>query len=142
MGLTHHWERETELFQKAFALAVADCERVIIKLAIPIAGIDGSGNPIFKPDTIAFNGQGGAACEPLEIHQTEFDRRGRKRFMQFAKTNNAPYDLCVRASLICLKHHLGDAIAIMSDAKDPEWEDARRVCHEVLGYGLDFRLET
>lgn len=140
MGFTHHWERETELGQEAFARAIADCQRITTKLAIPLAGIDGSSTPIFRPDAIAFNGQGAGACEPFEIHQAEFDRTGKKRFIQFVKTNHAPYDLCVRTCLICLKHQLGDAITIMSDANETEWQEARQVCHETLGYGMNFQL--
>jgi hypothetical protein len=141
MGMTHSWERSTEVVRQSFARAVAASKRVVEHLQIPLAGYDGTGDPIFKDDAIVFNGRAPAACEAFEIHQQEFDRRGRNRFFQFAKTNHAPYDICVRVSLICFKHFLGEEIRVMSDAPDAEWEKARQVCHEVLGFGADFSLD-
>jgi len=141
MGLSHYWKRETELPPDAFARAVVDSLKVVDVLAIPLAGINGAGEPIFSPDMIAFNGGSGKGCEPFEIHQTEFDRRGRSQFTQSVKTNFAPYDLCVRVVLICLKNQLGPAIRVMSDSSENEWQNAKELCQRALGYALDFHLE-
>jgi hypothetical protein len=141
MGLTHSWERSTELAKESLARAITDCRRATQAAGVPLAGRDGTGQPIFDSDKVIFNGQLPASCEPFEIHQTEFDRRGKNRFFQFAKTNHAPYDLSIRVALICLKHHLGDSLRVMSDAKDPDWDDARQICQEALGYGTDFKLD-
>jgi hypothetical protein len=141
MGLTHYWERETELRPDPFRNAVTDMQRITASLPIKLAGRDGAGVPVFDADAVAFNGAAGSGCEPFEIHQTQFDRRGRKRFFQYVKTERTPYDLAVKVSLICLKNHLADEVKITSDAPDSEWSEARRLCSELLGYGAAFRLE-
>ena len=51
-----------------------------------------------------------------------------------------PYDLCVQAALIVLKHHLAAAITVSSDGGEPDWERARAACQKWLGYGEEFRL--
>lgn len=139
MGWTHHWKRETELPRKPFAAAVRDCQKVLPQIGITLAGFEGTGSPVFEDDVIVFNGAGGA-CEPFEIHQTEFDRRGRKIVWSFCKTEHLPYDLCVQVVLIVMKHHLGDAIVVTSDGTDNDWATARRTCQQHLGYGEEFRL--
>lgn len=140
MGLTHHWERPIELPPDRFAAAVRDVERVVAASGVPVAGFEGSGPPLFRDDVIVFNGVAPAACEPFEIHQTEFDRRGRPKVFSFCKTQRAPYDLCVRLALIVLKHHLGEQMEVGSDDRADDWAAARGVCQSALGYGSGFRL--
>lgn len=142
MGWTHNWQRETELPHAPFAAAVRDCQEVLARTGIPLAGFDGNGAPIFRDDMIAFNGTDRTGCEPFEIHQTEFDRRGGEMVWSFCKTEHLPYDLCVQAALVVMKHHLGDAIIVGSDGKDQDWAEARRICQEHLGYGHEFRLSS
>ncbi len=141
MGLTHYWERETELRPETFCKAVLDMQRITATLPVRLASKDATGSPYFGADAVAFNGAAGSGCEPFEIHQTEFDRRGRKRFYQYVKTERTPYDIAVKVSLICLKHHLGNEVRVTSDAPDSEWAEARRLCAEVLGYGASFALD-
>lgn len=141
MGLTHNWHRPTELPADAFARAVTDCRRVLSGLDVPLAGFEGIGDPIFDANTILFNGVTGSCCEPFEIHQTEFDRRGRRVVFSFCKTEHAPYDICVKVAIVVLKHHFGNAILVGSDATDADWEDARQACQKSLNYGADFRLD-
>jgi len=141
MGLTHYWERETELDAQAFSRAVEDIRRVVKELPSRLAGRDGNGEPIFRADAVLFNGEAEAAYEPFEIHQTQFDQRGRKRFFQNVKTGGRPYDTAVKVALICFKHHLHDQLCVTSDAADADWDDARTRCVAVLGYGNTFALE-
>jgi hypothetical protein len=124
MGWTHYWKRSTELPPEKFAAAVRDCRKLLPALGIPLAGIDGNGIPHLADDGIAFNGV--PSCERFEIHQTEFDRRGRAVMWGFCKTEKLPYDLCVQAALIVLKHHLGDAIVVNSDGTENDWSAAPR----------------
>ena len=140
MGWTHNWRRTTELSQADFARAVEDIRKVLEATGVALGGFDGTGNPLLSEDTIVFNGAKGASCEPFEIHQTEFDRRGRNTFLTFCKTEHAPYDICVQVTLIALKHYLGDNITVASDGTDEDWEKARNLCQQQLGYGAGFHL--
>ena len=140
MGWTHNWRRGTELPPATFAAAVRDCRKTLPCTGVPLAGFDGTGQPVLEENAIVFNGVGKAACEPFEIHQTEFDRQGRAVFWAFCKTEHQPYDLCVQVALVILKHHVGEAIAVGSDGKDDDWTQARRLCQQHLGYGETFRL--
>ena len=141
MGLTHSWLRPTELPADAFADAVRDVRRVLEAAAIPLAGFEGRGEPVFLDDVVVFNGVAGASCEPFEIHQVEFDRRGRTEKLSFCKTEMLPYDFAVKAALIVLKNHLGEMIKIMSDEKDDAWARARQLVHQTLGFGATFILD-
>src|ERR1035437_3892611 len=118
MGWTHNWQRGTELPKGAFAAAVHDCEKVLPHTGVRLAGFEGKGQPVLQDDVIMFNGAGGSGCGPFEVHQTEFDRRGRKVFWSFCKTEHQPYDLCVQVALIILKRHLGESITVGSDGND------------------------
>jgi hypothetical protein len=141
MGLTHYWERPTELPPDAFAAAVRDLARALPALGVQLAGFEGTGAPDFRDDAIVFNGADGAGAEPFEIHQTEFDRRGRSVVASHCKTLGARYDSCVRVALIVLNHHLGADFRVHSD--DPlgeAWVAARTFCEETLGYGAEFTL--
>ena len=140
MGWTHSWQRPTELPEEGFARAVEDCRKVMGALGVTLGGFTGEGDPVFSAESIVFNGAGRSGCEPFEIARVEFDRRGRDMVRSFCKTEHAPYDVCVQAALIVLKHHLGDAITVGSDGGDSDWKQAREHCQETLGYGGDFSL--
>jgi len=142
MGWTHSWQRPTELPKEEFTRAAEDCQKILATLNVPLGGFTGDGEPIFTVESIVFNGAGGSGCEPFEIARVEFDRKGRDSIFSFCKTEQAPYDICVQIALVILKHHLGDAITIGSDADDSAWETARTICQEVLGYGGDLRLDA
>jgi hypothetical protein len=139
MGLTHYWLRPTELPAEAFAAAVWDVRRVLDAAGIPLAGFDGRGRAVFLDDTIVFNGV--VRCEPFEIHQVEFDRRGRAEKFSFCKTHGLPYDLAVKATLIVLKHHLGKMFKVMSDESDDAWERVKQLVVASTGFGSDFNLD-
>ena len=141
MGWTHSWQRPTELPEEEFARAAKDCRKIMATLDVPLGGFTGEGEPTFSAERIIFNGVGKTGCEPFEIARVEFDRKGRELVLSFCKTEQAPYDICVQIALIVLKHHLGDRIVVSSDGKDKNWEEARKICQEGLGYGMDFELE-
>ena len=141
MGWTHSWQRPTELPAKRFAAAVEDCRKILPALGVPMAGFDGTGEPILTDEQIVFNGQAGSQCAPFEIAVVEFDRRGRETVWSFCKTEHAPYDICVQTALVVLKHHLVDGITVTSDGRDDDWSKARQACQEKLGYGEGFVLE-
>jgi hypothetical protein len=141
MGWSHYWQRETELSVHTFAHAAEDCEKAMECIGVKLGGFDGNGKPIFDGEHVVFNGAGRTGCEPFEIARVEFDRRGRRAVLSSCKTERAAYDICVQTALIVFKHHLGHAIAVKSDGKDDDWEEARNICQESLGYGTDFKLD-
>ena len=63
------------------------------------------------------------------------------KYFDFCKTAYRPYDLNVQCCLIIFKHHFGDAIYISSDGGPDEWQDAKDVCQQALGYGSNFRCD-
>src|SRR4051812_11997493 len=137
MGLTHSWLRPTELPATAFAAAVKDIQRILEVADVPLAGFEGRNQPVFLDDAIVFNGVAGAACEPFEIHQVEFDRRGRDQKFSFCKTQGLPYDLAVKVALVLFKHHFGETIKIMSDESDDAWAEARQLVSQATGFVSD-----
>ena len=140
MGLTHHWHRPTELPTDDFRAAVEDCRKLIECGNVSIAGFDGTGEPILDDERIIFNGEGPTACEPFEIAAVEFDRRGRPDLFGHCKTEHQPYDLYVKAVLIVFSHHLNKSFLVSSDADNSDWDDARSLVQEHLGYRSAFQL--
>lgn len=141
MGYTNYWKRPTELSSERFRLAVIDCRRVLPLLGVELGGPDGSGQPVLDDDHIAFNGRAPRICEPFEVAQTEFDRRGRLRFFCSCKTEQHPYDLCVQVALIILSHHLDTELQVTSDGAEDAWDRARGLVNQHLGYGNGFKLQ-
>lgn len=141
MGHTNYWKRLKVLPAKNFAAAANDCATVMPHLGVPLAGPNGTGSRVYRADLIAFNGQAEAGCESFVVDRVVTGRGGEPGAFAFCKTNQRPYDVCVRVALIVLKHHLGAAITVSSDGGDAEWQRARMECQKWLGYGNDFRLE-
>jgi hypothetical protein len=61
-------------------------------------------------------------------------------FFACCKTAYKPYDILVTACLIIFTHYFGAEVQVSSDGESQDWEDARRLCQHVLGYGADFQL--
>lgn len=142
MGWSHHWTRPTELDREAFASAVRDIQAMHEAMVAKTAGFDGIGRPVLDEEHIVFNGCQPAHCEPFEIARVEFNRRGSGTVYSYCKTEHLPYDICVQAVLIILKHYLGDDLTVSSDGNDDAWQQARDLVSDALGYGHDFRLHV
>ena len=56
------------------------------------------------------------------------------------KTAFRPYDIAVTALLIIAKHHLLGDILVRSDGEDAHWMEAKALCQQVLGYGMNFEM--
>ena len=110
-------------------------------LGVPLAGGDGTGKPIFGAEGIIFNGKTPSDYETFSVARTVTARHDEPKVFEFCKTEHRPYDLCVQAALIVLKHHLGEAIEVSSDGDDAAWATAGVACQKWLGYGMDFKLE-
>jgi hypothetical protein len=63
-----------------------------------------------------------------------------KKFLDSCQTAYKPYDILVTACLIILTHYFGEEVRVSSDGENHDWEDARRLCQHVVGYGADFQL--
>ncbi len=117
-----------------------DCKKITKHLGIPLGGRDGTGKPIFRADLIEFNGRAPDEYETFAVDRV-VQSEAEPMVFEFCKTEHRPYDLCVQATLIVLKHHLGKAINVSSDGSDTDWGVARKKCQTHLGYGGDFKLE-
>jgi hypothetical protein len=79
---------------------------------------------------------------PRVLEEQEWQKPVGGRCFQCCKTAYKPYDLAVNCFLIIAKHHLGQSIVIQSDGTNQHWQDAKEVCQRVLGYGVEFQLDT
>lgn len=139
MGHTNYWTRDSKLHATKFADAAKDCRKILKHLGVPLAGRNGTGSPIFHADEIAFNGKSPHDYETFSVLRVI--ETGEPKEFQFCKTALRPYDICVQAALIVLRHHLNEAISVSSDGNDAAWNTARAACQKWLGYGTEFRLE-
>lgn len=142
MGWSHNWQRDSELPKTDFAAAVEDCSEFVSAVDLPIAGADGAGAAVFSDELVEFNGIAPAHCEPFHLGRIERDRRGRDQTWSFCKTEHLPYDLVVQGVLIIFKQRLGAGIIVGSDGCDADWDKARTLVLEHLGYGKEFRLQV
>jgi hypothetical protein len=53
----------------------------------------------------------------------------------WTKTAFKPYDIAVTAALIIAKRYLRERLVIHSDGLTPQWQDAKELCQQHLGYG-------
>ena len=140
MGWTHSWQRVPELPIAPFQAAVGDLQKLLKATDIPLAGKEGTGNPFISLDEITFNGTHGRHCEDFTVRRSDSPRHGRSYVFSFCKTGHMPYDLCVKCTLIILRHHFNDKISVYSDGTDEDWRDAVEHCQKILDYGNDFKL--
>ncbi len=142
MGWTHYWERKSEVPAEAFEKAAKDCKVVLDKIDVTLAGPQSEGKPIFTSNAIMFNGIKGQGCEAFSIELMEQPRRLNQKVFSYCKTEKLPYDLCVKSTLVVLKHYLGDHIRVMSDGTKEDWSDAIQICMSYVGYGTEFMLSS
>lgn len=157
MGYTHYYSVSPKFDSKLFLKVVNDFKKLLKPISdkgIVLANGMGEGEVILEPTQICFNGVGELAHETFLLEQqlvTVMTRRDGSqysldphedgKYFQFTKTAYKPYDIAVTACLVIAKHHLGDKIQISSDGNDSEWNDGKKLCQKVLGYGQDFKLE-
>ena len=74
MGYSHGWCRPNELEREKFAAAVDDCRKVCEASMIPLRGIEGAVEPVFREFIVAFNG----GCGPSTSAALRGNRAGRE----------------------------------------------------------------
>jgi hypothetical protein len=149
MGYSHYWERPKELDQKQFINFSNDVRKIFkASMESRITLADGQGKttePLADDNVICFNGLGSYSHETFFLPRIFEPLKWMKPseaglYFHFCKTNRKPYDLTVRAVLFAFKHHFKDAI-VTSDGDDDSWSPAKILCQQLLGYGLDFKLD-
>lgn len=130
MGYTHYFtfkkDRATPAKERevSYQLAVRQCQRILRYY-----------NKQFQSGDIERLSGYSAHCKTGSYHGINFNGAGeyahenlllREHFNQnesfnFCKTARKPYDTCVTACLIVLKHYLGDNVDIGSDGERTDW---------------------
>lgn len=99
MGYTRYFNGHVTLTPEL----VEGVKKIIATSGVPIAGWDGTGEPVTTLEEIRFNGEGVNSCETFVITNGNNAR--------FCKTNREPYDLVVAAVLELFKANVEDFYA-------------------------------
>lgn len=98
-GYTHYWRNPDGFSDQQWKKLVAEAKKILAaakKDGIKIAGLDGTGQPEFDDDHIAFNGVGAESHEDCWIWKRGGD-------FKFCKTAEKPYDAAVVSVLAAAK---------------------------------------
>lgn len=148
MGYTHYWYRkkDCEMSDGKFMLMAETMQRIVRATGVKVqAEYDNDGRPAFSRRLVRFNGPGDDGHETFYLPRRHVQpdwQRNKPWVFAFCKTARKPYDLPVQCCLIVAKHFYEDHILIHSDGAENEWEDARRLCQEILGFGSEFKLDS
>lgn len=165
MGLTHYWYRVPRARPAAMALAATDIERILTSINIPLAGSDGTGDPVISASGIHFNGPRPHCGEDFCFDRDDmaagehiwgWGKRKKKRenlggvrhgIFSFCKTLDQPYDLAVQISLVVLHHHLNQPdkppkLVVASDRNLDDWTSAIEQVRRSLQVEPFFKLKN
>jgi len=147
MGYTHYWYRAEKIGKVLWGHVVSDVRKILAALPkeIEMAGMQGQRDtaPRLTADSIEFNGVDENAHESFFVERIFTDRHTREgSCFAFCKTAEKPYDLAVTAALVVLKHYLRDEITISSDGEEADWNKAKILCQEALGYGREMTFNA
>ena len=121
MGYTHYYAVADLQGDMKIPEIAADVEAIIMASEIQIGNWSGeSGSePILGPDEINFNAMHPENfedfCYPPDFELNRSVLRPESKGFSFCKTARKPYDVVVCATLIAIKHHLGDYVSVSSD---------------------------
>lgn len=102
----------------------------------PLAGPDGQGEPVIRPQGIALNGAGADWYESLAL-EPEFPDYGFGCKTGFCPQSARPYDLAVRVTLLLARYHAGPVVKLHSDGNLAAWQEAAKHIYDFLGYPVD-----
>ena len=127
MGYSHSYVLP-EHADPRFAEIARDVNDIIAASEIPMGDADGNpgSQPQLGPELIRLNGIQPQHCETFLYP----DPSG----WEYCKTGYQPYDVIVCATLMAMKHHLQENVAISSDGDldGPEWQAAYRLYRRAL----------
>ena len=148
MGYTHYWRRPATIPRESMRAIVDDFGLLILPLdaaGVKLCGGFEEAAPRIAPDGVSFSGPPTGANETFHFPRVMETRPWRNPedglHSAFCKTAWQPYDLAVTAFLLIAKHHLPQ-IQVSTDGKDEQWSRARQLCHDVLGYGREYHINS
>ena len=165
MAYSHYWYRPARLRAQTQARIIKDLKPLFGRLReiVPLAISDGEYLATYESIVLAsgifFNGYAkdpdydGDGSHESFVFPWQIDRLSKRSShdkyssLKFdcCKTARKPYDIAVQTVLIVISHHLntdpaGVGMIVNSDGEDAEWEEARCLVFQVLGYGADFHI--
>lgn len=160
MGYTHYWRRPATIPQAAMCAIADDFGRAVLPLddaGIKLCGGHGVDAPEITWEGVCFNGLSNCEhsstdpCEgdcsheaftfPRILQPSNWQEPERGLYSDFCKTASKKYNSAVMVFLLIAKHHLCET-EISTDGTDDEWDEARRFCQNILGYGNDCHVNS
>ena len=127
MGYSHGYTLR-EHADPRFAEITRDVNDIITASEIPMGDANGNpgSQPQLGPELIRLNGIQPQHCETFLYPAPSG--------WEYCKTGYQPYDVIVCATLMAMKHHLQENVAISSDGNldGPEWQAAYRLYRRAL----------
>ncbi len=125
MGYTHYWDYIDVVGLYENSLAIEDCKKIIKESPVPLANLDGKGEPTLEKNGFNFNG-GPSACENFTMDIKPNPQNW------FCKTAQYPYDMVVVACLCAIEDRLGNKFKARSDGDPHEWEEGKSLASKIL----------
>lgn len=156
MGYTHFYCVRKAYDMDAFAKVANDFQKIVnVEKETTdkiLTSRYGSNRLIINNQRIEFTGIGEPEQFILErimsdleytAHKILYEIRGKKitedsLLFCFTHSTQKQYNLYVQTVLIIAKHHFGENI-LVSGGTMKDWHDAINLCHDILGYGTDFK---
>ena len=140
MGYTHYWNIADEISRDNWYKFIEDFHKILPNFESTL-DIQGDQKLEHDKDVIFLNGIGELAHESFLLERVTdisgFTQRDDDDglIFKFCKTAQKPYDIAVCSALIIAKKHFGESIRISSDGENHDWQEAKTLCENTLGYG-------
>lgn len=139
MGYTHYWYIADEISRDNWYKFLGDFHKILPNFE---STLETQGDQKLKTinGMVLLNGIGELSHEKFCLERvtdtTGFTQRDDDGLIfKFCKTARKPYDIAVCSALIIAKKHFGESIVISSDGQNEEWQEAKTLCENTLGYG-------
>lgn len=131
MGYTHYWVFNKKPNAVEYARAIKDISKIARACKEFLSGYSAHVPPHVYGGAM-INGIGDDRHEDFTLRERPADVYP----FNFCKTAAKPYDIAVVASLIVLKHRLGDDISVSSDGGARDWNAGLKLAKRVTGLKL------